>query len=309
MVQSALNPYLMSDAAGTFNVTSDGYVQGMSMDQPAVRNMLAGGVLATAATIPMWGGCAITEQSAPNGFDLSMGGTILQATTAPIVFGSAQVAYLPTVVGQITGFSVFDQNYAAINSPASPVPLTYSGGLVNFYRFGSGARIKLAIDPSLAATLEGGIITQSVSWNFVDQTLQYYTTTANITTTSITWSATNGGQGAVVLASALPELPAVGDTIVFSGATNTGTGGAPAINGVPFIINSVTSTTVFTIAMPAATGFYATIAGTILATRSTGICPVTILKVQIGNSMTVNYNPFSQTATWNRNGSVALVQL
>lgn len=303
MVQSALNPYLMSDAAGTFNVTSDGYVQGMSMDQPATRNSLAGGVLSPNATVPMWGGCAITEVTAPTAnFDLSMGGTVIQATTYPIVFGSSAIS--PTA-GQITGFSVFDQNYAAINSPASGVPLVYSGGLVNFYRFGSGARIKVAMDPSLVS-LEGGIITQSVEWNFVDQTLQAYNASSNPGVTSITWSAANGGQGAVVMAAALVPTPQVGDQMVFSGATNTGNA---AVNGVPFYVNGVTDSQHFTIAMPGTSANYGTIAGTILLARPSGILPVTILKVQLNNSMVVNYNPATLTANWNRNGSVALIQL
>jgi hypothetical protein len=109
----------------------------------------------------MFGGIAITEsipQERPpvTRADVALGGIIARATT--LVAGA----------GGVTGFSVFDQNYAAVNTPQSPVPTVGSGGLVNFYRLGSGARVALAIDPALI-TLEGGLITQQVSWDFTLQ--------------------------------------------------------------------------------------------------------------------------------------------
>jgi hypothetical protein len=49
--------------------------------------------------------------------------------------------------------------------------------MVNFYRLGSGARVALAIDPTLV-TLEGGLITQQVSWDFANQKIIAFATTA-----------------------------------------------------------------------------------------------------------------------------------
>ena len=57
----SLNPLQVTSAPGTFGVQSEGYIQGVAMDDPAVRYALAGGVLATAETIPMWGGVGIFE--------------------------------------------------------------------------------------------------------------------------------------------------------------------------------------------------------------------------------------------------------
>jgi hypothetical protein len=141
-----------------FNIESDGYIVGMAEPDPATRFALAGGWLATTETLPMYGGIAICEaipQERPpvTRADVALGGIISRATT--LVAGA----------GGVTGFSVFDQNYAAVNTPQSPVPTVGSGGLVNFYRLGSGARVALAIDPALI-TLEGGLITQQVSWDF-----------------------------------------------------------------------------------------------------------------------------------------------
>jgi hypothetical protein len=48
------------------------------------------------------------------------------------------------------------------------VPQTSNGGLVNFYRIGSGARVALAIDPTLVS-LEGGLVTQAVAWDYTNQ--------------------------------------------------------------------------------------------------------------------------------------------
>jgi hypothetical protein len=153
-----------------FNTESDGFVVGTAMPDPSTRFALAGGILASTETLPMWGGLAIsenipTERSTPTANparpDTALGSIIARAT-----------AY-----ANLTGFSVFDQNYAAVNTPQSPVPSVGSGGLVNFYRLGSGARIALAIDPALV-TLEGGLITQQISWDFTAQRIIAFATTA-----------------------------------------------------------------------------------------------------------------------------------
>jgi hypothetical protein len=166
----AFNPYIQTSAVGMFNTESDGFVVGTAMPDPATRFALAGGILATTETLPMWGGLAIsenipTERSTPTANplrpDIALGSIIARAT-----------AYT-----NLTGFSVFDQNYAAVNTPQSPVPAVGSGGMVNFYRLGSGARIALAIDPALV-TLEGGLITQQVSWDFTAQRIIAFATTA-----------------------------------------------------------------------------------------------------------------------------------
>jgi hypothetical protein len=166
----AFNPLLQTNAAGMFTIESDGFVVGTAMPDPATRFALAGGWLALAETLPMFGGIAINEsipQERPpvTRTDVALGGSIARSTT--LVAGA----------GGVTGFSVFDQNYAAVNTPQSPVPVVGSGGLVNFYRLGSGARVALAIDPTLIS-LEGGLITQQVSWDFALQRIVAFATTA-----------------------------------------------------------------------------------------------------------------------------------
>ena len=61
----AFNPFSTTTAAGSFNVTSEGYVQGVFLDDPALRYQLAGGTYlgASQPTLPMIGGAAITTDT------------------------------------------------------------------------------------------------------------------------------------------------------------------------------------------------------------------------------------------------------
>ena len=154
------NPAQTTNFAGLFLVQAQGLVQGTFMDDPAKRYELAGGILKSSETLPMWGGVAIEEIINSTGFGVQ-GNDIARA---------ADQAHW-------TGFSVFNQNGAAISSPQSPVPLTLLGGQVNFFRKGSGARIVVACDTSLI-DLAGGIITPQVSWDYTNQKLVAYDSVA-----------------------------------------------------------------------------------------------------------------------------------
>lgn len=162
-----LDPNLTTNAAGTFGVTWDGLMQGVALPSPNAHFNLAGGYLAPTEVEAMYGGVAISELiplnpgAPPLTPDPSLGGAIKRAAD----------------YATLTGFSVFDQNYAMINHPASPVPLATAGMQVNFYRMGSGARICVAIDPALI-NLYGQIITSQVSWDFAAQRIVAFSTTA-----------------------------------------------------------------------------------------------------------------------------------
>src|SRR4029077_16646543 len=122
--QITINPLVTSTAAGLFNVTSRGFIQGFAIDDPAIRYQLVGGYLASTETIPMWGGVPISEYIPKFGTTLpekSLGPRIVRATSLS--------STIP-----ITGFSVFNQAHSMINTPQSQVPLTPTGGEVNFYR-------------------------------------------------------------------------------------------------------------------------------------------------------------------------------
>lgn len=290
----SFNPYLQSNAAGSFNITSNGYVQGTAMDDPSTRYRLSGGTLATTETLVMWGGVGIFEDAAgaTGGQNSATGGTVGRATA---LTGSKA----------LTGFSVFDQDYAMINTPQSPVPLAGSGNMVNFYRLGTLARLAVACDPGLIS-INGTLITSQVSWDFTSQLLVPYTPAYNaVTITGATWANTSGGQTTFTVSTDLTAVLSAGSDIDVSGVVSTG-GTGLGFNGL-FKVVSVTSTTVVvTQAAASSPGTYSS-GGTIAA--GGGALPVKVLHVQATNAMTVVYDPVTGFATWNRNGSAALIQI
>jgi len=286
-------PYATTNAQGSFSVQSVGYVQGVYMDDPAIRNALAIGTVAANATGPIWGGMAISESIAPaTGYDRTQGGTVVAATAQ----------------SNLTGFSVFNNAYSWPGSPQSPVPTAGAAGMtVPFFRMGSGARIAVAMDPSLVS-LDGGLITQQVSWDFNNQVLQPYdASTATYSVTSATSSYSNGVYTIAIVMAAASPVAGVGDFINISGVTGTG---ASLVNGNQ-VVSAFTDNQHFSIQITAGSGAIATgaLSGTIVLNYGTGALPVKILDINASNSMTVAYNPTTGAATWNRSGYAALIQI
>lgn len=287
----SFNPVLQTVAQGTFDVQTDGFIQGTYMDDPAVRYALAGGILAGTETLPMWGGIAIYED-------------------IPGAVGSPAVP-LGSIVGRagsnslIAGFSVFNQASNWITSPQSEAPSAGNFMGVPFFRLGSGARVAVQCDPSLAAALEGGATNQQVGWDVNNQVLAPYTATATYALTSMTWASTNGGQIVVVGAVATP-VAGVGDLVNISGATNSGTGGASAVNK-NFVVSAFTDDEHFTLAAPAAAGVIGTIGGSPVLNYGTGALACKVLQFQIGNSKTILYDPVANFVHWQPSGNCALI--
>ncbi len=186
-----VNPFALTNAANSFAVDSEGFVQGDALDDPVIRNLLRTGVLATTETLPMWGGVALYESISASG-QASIGNTLGRATAT--TGGSTPLA----------GFSVFNQANAMVVTTSSDVPLATVGGTISYYRLGSGARIPVQCDPTLAS-LDGGAVSQQVSWDFTNQKLIAY----------------NSGIGALPVK---VESVAVGNSKIVS--YNSGTGNA-----------------------------------------------------------------------------------
>jgi hypothetical protein len=202
----------------------------------------------------------------------------------------------------MTGMSVFNQAHHMIQSPQSPVPLSASGMSVHFHRFGSNARIAVALAPSLVS-LEGGSIQAPVSWDFANQQLVPYVAAYTAETiTAATWANTNGGQVTFTTAAAHNVSP--GDYFSITGMTPTG------YNGDYIAQTGTTGTTLIGIATPTqqtVTPGTATVFGQLAA--GGGAFPCKILKINIGNSMIVTYNSTTGAAAWNYTGSAAIVQI
>lgn len=293
MSNITFNPMVTTNATNTFNTQSDGYIVGMAMPDPATRHRLAGGVLAASETLPMFGGVGITESvGGAGGPDQHLGPSITRAST--LAAGAS---------GQLTGFSVFDQNFAGIQTPQSPVPTVGSGGLVNFYRFGSLARIPLAISASLAASLAGGLSSQPLAWDFVNQQLvQVENSFSAATITGATWANTNGGRATFTVSSNLTSNLSAGDDVIVAGINPAG------YNGMWSVI-SVNATTVV-VGLPAAATPGTYTSGGTLGPVSAGLSlPIKILDWNVNNSMVPLYTPATGFVTWNGSGSAALVQI
>lgn len=292
--------YGTSNAAGLFSSTTEGDVQGTYYDDPAVRWALRYGILDPSETLPMWGGILIYARVPTTGVtnpNNNFGQTVGRATTQT-----------QTGTTGAAGFSVFNQNYAAIIDPGtSNVPLSGTYNEVLWFPFGSGAEIAVKCDPSLAS-LEGGSIFQQVSWDFTNQLLQPYdASTGTIAASStVTWASTGGGQLTFPVANWSGAWePIAGDTLTISGATNTGTGGAAAIN-TSFTVVSATGTQAI-LAAPAASGVFGTIAGSPVLNFGTGALPVKVMRFSTGNSMTVTWN--GATANWNPTGTTCVIKI
>lgn len=294
------NPYVQSNAVGSFNISATGYVQGTAMDDPSTRYRLRGGILNTTEVLPMWGGVGIYQYvpgpvtgTPPTNPSFTLGGNVGRATAL-------------TGAKALTGFSVFDQAYGMVQTPQSPVPLAGSGSSVNFYPLGSLARVAVKCDPSLIS-LEGGLITAQVSWDFVSQELVPYAPAYNaVTITGAVWANTAGGQTTFAVGTDLTSTLVAGDDIDVSGVVSTG-GTGVGFNGF-FTVVSVPDSTHVVVSQPAASspGTYSS-GGTIAA--GGGALPVKILYVSPTGNMCVNYDATTGYATWDRNGAAALIQL
>lgn len=274
-----VNPITTSNASGSFNVQSGGYVQGIIQDDPVNIYKIAGGVLKSTQTLPVYAGMAISE-FIPIGDD-PMGSSVDIASNSNVL--------------NITGFSVFNSLHSAIISQSSNVP-TISGGMgIQFCRLGSGVRVPLAIDSALAS-LDGSLITSQVSWDFTNQQLvPYNSQTTQLTISALTWL---GGVAAATTSAS--NTLVTGDWVTINGAVPSGYNGDFKI--------TVVDSTHFTYSLPINPGT-SPATGTPVVLAGGGALPVKILKIQVGNSRVAVYNSVTGSVNYNNSGACALVLL
>lgn len=285
------NPYATSAGnAGLFNITADGLRQGTAYPDPSTRFRLRGCTLASTETLPMWGGVGVY-------LDVPGGAGNPNYTLGP---PCGRAVSLTDTSKPLAGFSVFDQDYAMITSPQSPVPLIGSYGMVNVYPLGSLARIVVEADPSLVS-LRQGPIGANVSWDFTNQMLVPYL--AAITITSGTYNNTTG-----VITLVLPTTGfSPGDSATL--ASLTGTGAFASLDGT-WTVLTVTGTTGATLQGPIGVGASTITGGSMtIGGAADAALPVKVLDVQSTNCETVIYDPATGFATWNYNGAAAVIQI
>ena len=151
----------VANAAGTFNIQSLGFIQGVALDDPAIRNALSGGYLDADETLPMWGGVGIYGNVPP-----------VTSETLGTIVGRAD-NLTPYAAKQMVGFSVVNQATAWLTTPQSPAPTAAGGMTVPYFLFGSGARIAVDCDATLAAALsftpvmagaKGAVVSALTTW-------------------------------------------------------------------------------------------------------------------------------------------------
>lgn len=283
MANISLNPMVTTNALGSFGVQSQGWYQGVALDDPAIRFSMAAGYVSAAETLPMWGGLPITEM-VPGVAARPVGAEVRRATA----------------LANLTGFSVFNQANNGLVTPQSTVP-TYSQDMsVSFYRLGSGARVPLPVSAAIIQQQATGLpVNYPVSWNFITGQIDKFTTiAADTATTALTFT---NGVATGTTAGAHNLVP--GSVITIADAV-------PAQYNGTVVVTSVPSATTFTYVPAAAPAGNATTQGEISATDSADyILPVRILGIQQGNCKVVVYDPTQNYANWTQNGNLVLIEL
>ncbi|HHL9121595.1 TPA: hypothetical protein ACQ8U7_002348 [Escherichia coli] len=286
MANLSLNPMATTNAAGSFGVQSDGFIQGVALDDPANRFNLASGTVADTETKPLWGGLPVAELL-PGVNSSPRGSTIRRAVS----------------LAELEGFTVFNQAHNGLTTPQSPVPLYASGMSVSFYRLGSNMRVPLKASAQVVALgTAGASVKTPLAWDFVNNQVTTAAAAAfsgaDIDTTAVTYS-----NGVATATTASAHGLTAGQYVKISGVD-------PAAYNGTVVVLTVPSTTTFTYAPASAPGGSATTQGTIGAVAQADITlPVKVISIESGNSKTVSYDSATGFLTWNNTDSCALVLL
>lgn len=155
--QIAFNPVIQTNFGDAFSAQTTGYTQGTFLDDPAVRFQLEQGIVSTGASVPMWGGVAVSFALPTAGTEADEVGTVLTAATS---------------TSNLNGFTVFNQAAAMVTTPQSNAPQAGPGMSINYFRVGSGARIALQATSTAAAAWYGATeYPSTIYWNTSTYTL------------------------------------------------------------------------------------------------------------------------------------------
>lgn len=286
MANLSLNPMATTNALGSFGVQSDGFIQGVALDDPANRFNLASGTVAASETTPIWGGIPVAELL-PGAASSPRGSSVRRAKT----------------LAELEGFTVFNQAHNGLTTPQSPVPLFASGMSVSFYRIGSNMRVPLKASAQVVALgTSGASVRTPLAWDFVNSQITTAAAAgfagADIATTAVTYAS-----GVATATTASAHGLTAGQYVKLSGVV-------PAAYNGTVVVLSVPTTTTFTYAPVSTPGGAATTQGTIGAVAVADITlPVKVLSIESGNSKTVSYDSATGFLTWINNDSCALVLL
>lgn len=200
----SFNPYATTSPQNSFLQESQGYIQGVSVDDPSAYEWLCGGTLKSSETLVMWGGVPIEEfvNIVPTGGSNGLGPAVARATSAATT----------------TGWSVFNQAGSMVITPGNVVPQAGVTNYVAFYRTGSFQRIAVRAASGLAAAV--------ASASILGTTLYWDVTNYEVTTTS------SGGNWALPTTTRLLSISS--NSLIVS--YNSGTGAVTWTSGPAAII-------------------------------------------------------------------------
>ncbi|OYV52336.1 MAG: hypothetical protein B7X10_00115 [Burkholderiales bacterium 21-58-4] len=158
MANISFNPALTTQPQSSFQLETQGYIQGISQDDPTSRMWLSAGQVASGVTQPVWGGMGVT---------VSVGGLNSNGQNL------TQLGLATTT--EIQGFTVFDQAINMQIIPGNSVPTVVAGQSAAYYLFGSNARVPVPVASGSLTALETA---------YTNATLYWDTSAMNLTTTS-----------------------------------------------------------------------------------------------------------------------------
>lgn len=201
---AAPNYYTTNQPQSSFLLETQGYVQGLCLDDTVARMWLMEGTLLSTASVPMWGGLPITEQINVTGAGADALGPVVAEATSQ---------------SNCTGFSTFQQMMHGVISPGSNAPTYGPTNGVGFFRLDTNARMAVACDPALVSAIAGegdAINSQALYWDVTNYRITLTTSGGNwalptsirllsVNTNSkiVTWSSPNAswalGAAAILL--------------------------------------------------------------------------------------------------------------
>lgn len=188
MANISFNPALTTQPQNSFQLETQGYIQGLTQDDPVSRMFLSAGQVSSGTTQPMWGGMGVSVQVG----GLNSNGQSLASLT------------LATNT-QIQGFTVFDQAINMQIIPGNSVPVAVAGQSMAYYSFGTNARIPVPVAAGAFAGLETAYTNTALYWD---------TSAFNLTTTS--------GASTVALPSSVKVLAVDSNSKAVSYTSGTG---------------------------------------------------------------------------------------
>lgn len=148
------NPVATTTPQNSFLTQTEGYTQGLIYDDPVPFLWIETGFLASGVTGSVYAGTALSLSVPP----------INQNNLGPSLT-------LATSMANLSGFLIGNKAYNAIVTPGATVPVLSAGMSGPLVKLGTGARLAVACNSTLAAALSGGFINQQVAWDFTAQEL------------------------------------------------------------------------------------------------------------------------------------------